>query len=263
MLTLGFSGQALGYTMPFDKICKIGRKYNMRVCEVWECNAAGDGLGWKNRDIKEMKRIADSEGVRIECVTLGAAFGYSGSAEEYSDMLCYTIEAAAETGALRINHYCAAVSPNEADFARMEEFWAKPIKLAEEYKITLALENEAHDATKTPDRMLKIMEHFKNPYFKTNLDCTNYYQAGADGFPDAYETLKPYIGYIHLKNAHNNYDNFKYVPVPDGAVNIHSLVCKVKVDKSYNGLCSLEPHVAPEKVEEYYKIESAYLNPLF
>ncbi|MCL1859107.1 MAG: sugar phosphate isomerase/epimerase [Oscillospiraceae bacterium] len=261
-MKIGFSGQALGNSMPFAGICNMAKKYNMTTCEIWECNAEGNGAGYIDRDIKKIKKIASDKGVTVECVTLGAAFdgGLTADSLNYVKLLTNAIETASELGALRVNHYCANISHGEkADFDRMEKFWGESIKSAEKHGIILALENEAHDSTRTPDRMLKIMQYFNSKYFKTNMDVTNYYQAGCDGFPDAYEILKDYIGYVHLKNARRQPNGFCYVPIPDGAVNISGLVSRIIEDRSYDGLCSLEPHVPPELVEAYYSRESEYL----
>ena len=261
-MKIGFSGQAMGSTMLFADICDMAKKYNMTACEIWECNAEGGGPGYIGKDIKKLKKIASDKNITIDCVTLSAAFDaeLTEDARNYVKLLNNAVETAAELGALKINHYCANISHGEeADFDRMEKFWSGPLKSAGKYGIILALENEAHDATRTPDRMLKVMKHFKSAYFRTNLDVTNYYQAGCDGFPDAYDTLKDYIGYVHLKNARRNPDGFRYVPIPDGAVNISGLMEKIIEDGSYDGLCSLEPHVGPELVESYYLRESRYL----
>lgn len=260
-MEIGFSGQALGYVKSFKEICKIGKKYGMKTCEIWECNAEGSGAGYINRDIKKLKQIAKEENIIIECVTLGSAFDSSitNQISKYVELLNHTIQTAANLGAKRVNHYCAHISPAEADFDRMEEFWAEPIKTAERNGIILALENEAHDATRTPDRMANIIQYFSNPYFKTNLDVTNYYQAQCDGYPDAYEILRDHIGYVHLKNACGRHYEFKYVQIPDGAVNIGGLLTRLIEDGSYDGLCSLEPHVRAEEVEEYYSRESTWL----
>ena len=261
-MKLGFSGQALGYAMAFADLCEMAKRYDMTVCQVWDCNAEGVGAGYIGRDIKKLKSVAADKGVTIECVTLGTAFDPNATADikTYVKLLNNTIETAAELGAPRINHYCASICYDEnADFGRMEKFWGEPLKLAAKYGIILALENEAHDATRTPDRMLKIVKHFGSKYFKTNLDVTNYYHAGCDGFPDAYETLKEHIGYVHLKSAVRNPNGFKYVPIPDGALNIAGLVSRIIEDNSYGGLCALEPHIDPEHVESYYSRESKFL----
>lgn len=263
-MKLGFSGQALGHVMSFGEICRIARKYGMTACEIWEVNA-GNNIGYADKDVSKIKKIAEDEGVQIDCVTLGEAFNVNDDTvpERYAANLCSAIEAAKFLGAGRVNHYCAGISPSEADFKRMEKYWSEPIYLAEKLGIILALENEAHDATKTPDRMIKIIEHFNSPFFKTNLDVTNYYQAGCDGFPDAYDLLRSHIGYIHIKNARRNLDGFRYVPIPRGAVNIGGLLTQVIEEGVYDGLCSLEPHTAPEKVEEYYAIETEWLKNYF
>ncbi|MCL2099380.1 MAG: sugar phosphate isomerase/epimerase [Oscillospiraceae bacterium] len=255
-MKIGFSGQALGDVMPFGGICDTAKKYNMTTCEIWPNNAEGSGEGYLGRDIKKLKRVAADKGVIIECVTFASGTNDSGA---YVKLFCNAVETAAELGALRINHYCGHISKDEADFDRMEKFWSEPLKLAEKHGIILALENEAHDATRTPDRMLKIIRHFNSKCFKTNLDATNYYEAHCDGFPDAYETLKDYIGYVHLKNARRHPDGFSYVPIPEGAVHIAGILLKIAEDRSYDGLCSLEPHVKPELVEAYYACESKYI----
>ena len=49
-----------------------------------------------------------------------------------------------------------------------------------------------------------------------------------------------------------------YCPLPEGAVNIEGLLTQLREDK-YNGFCTLEPHVPPRLVEEYYRVEVSYL----
>ena len=55
--------------------------------------------------------------------------------------------------------------------------------------IIMALENEAHDCTSTPEKMRRILEYFNHPNFKTNFDAVNYFHASCEGFPGAYKAL--------------------------------------------------------------------------
>ena len=265
-MRLGYSGQALGGEMPLARIMEIGKQYGMTDCELWPVNALGDGMGYAQRDVKGVKAIARREGVAIGCVTMDSAFDGRcvRDPQAYAKALCSAIDAAALLEAPRVNHYCAEICRDAApDYARLEAYWAEPIKLAEKRGIVLALENEAHDAVATPDKMLALLTYFSSPYFRTNLDATNYYEAGWDGFPDAYEVLKDHIGYVHIKNARRMPDTgFEYVPLPDGAVNIPGLLTKIAEEKTYDGLISLEPHTAVENVENYYARESAWLRTL-
>ena len=126
--------------------------------------------------------------------------------------------------------------------------------------------------------MKTIVEHINSEYFKTNFDATNYYQAGYEGFPYAYEVLKEYIVHVHIKNGcfyHPEFGHEKqcrggkmtgmfagndiYYPyASDGAVNIDGLLRRLEKD-GYTGFCTMEPHTTPEKCLDFYREETAYL----
>lgn len=283
-MKLGISGQALGETMPFADIVKMGKKYGVRDYEIWPCNA-GVEHDYALADLEGMKALLEQEQVRIFCVTQGSGFNPAAAAdpEIYAMYLIHAIDAAVALGAKVVNHYCGHVCPGEnADFERLEKYWREPLAYAEEKGIVLALENEAHDCTSTPEKMLGIMEYFHHPNFKTNFDAVNYFHASCEGFPGAYMRLKPYIGYIHIKNACLQDANWEqpeynrgqpmsgiyapapiqYTPIPHGAVNIPALLSQVEADGEYQGICTLEPHTTPEHVEEFYAEESAWLRKL-
>lgn len=281
-MKLGISGQALGGVMRFEQIARMGKAYGVDDFEIWPVNAPGSGAGYGNRDVSEIRRVCDGEGARIGCVTMGDAFDAGAVADGagYVKALCSAIEAAKALGAPVVNHYCFHISRDEPDFARMERYWTEPLRLAAELGVTLALENEAHDATRTPALMLSVIEHFNHPSFKTNYDATNYFHASCEGYPAGYDVLKNHIGYVHLKNAclHragmpaentgapmsglHEPTPIQYTPIPDGALNIAGLIARLMEDGRYDGLCTLEPHTRPEFVEAFYARESAYLRGL-
>ena len=232
-----------------------------------------------------MKKTARDEGVHICCVTLGAGFSAEAAADpgRYAEYLLHAVDAAAELGAPVVNHYCGAVNPGtQPDFNVLEQYWRAPLERAGKLGIIMALENEAHDCTSTPEKMRRILEYFNHPNFKTNFDAVNYFHASCEGFPGAYKALRPFIGYVHLKNA-CLYDPqagqpdenrgepmsglyapapIQYTPIPEGAVNIPALLTSLERDGEYTGVCTLEPHTTPEHVEEFYAKESAWLRSL-
>lgn len=284
-MKLGISGQALGEVMDFESIVEIGLKYGVSHFELWPCNVPGTGFGYRDRDISVIRKIMERKQITIDCVTMEAAFCEQAveSPDFYADLLMGAIDAAAAVGAKLVNHYCYFINLDEKpDFARMEAFWNKPLAYAKEKHVTLVLENEAHDATRRPELMAAIMEHFHDGAFRTNFDAVNYFHASAEGFPAAYEILKPYIGYVHLKNAclHRNgagqpkenegapmsglYEGrpIQYAPIPDGSVNIAGLINALIEDGLYTGTCTLEPHTVPECVESFYRRETQWLRKL-
>lgn len=283
-MRLGISGQALGSVLPFEDIIQMGKKYGVSDFEIWPCNA-GIANDYGEADLYQLKNLLDKNDVRACCVTLGAAFDsqIQNRPEVYRSWLIHAIDAAKFLGAPVVNHYCYHISMSaEPDFHRLETYLREPLNYAEQQGIVLAMENEAHDSTATPEQMLKILQYFDNPYFKTNLDVVNYFHASCEGFPAAYETLRPYIGYVHLKNAclyrggtdqpeshrggpmagHHSPGFIQYCTLPEGAVNIPGLLTRIAADDSYDGVCTLEPHTTPDFVEDFYAKESAWLRQL-
>ncbi len=283
-MKLGISGQALGEVMSFAQIIKIGKKYGITDYEIWPCNV-GVEHDYALADLESLRELLDREQVKIYCVTQGSGFHpqAAGDAQAYAQYLIHAIDAAATLGAKVVNHYCGQVCPGEtADFDRLERYWRGPLEYAEQKGIVLVLENEAHDCTSTPEKMLKIMEHFHHPNFMTNFDAVNYFHASCEGFPGAYILLKPYIGYVHIKNAclrdhrweQPEYNQgqpmagiyapapIQYAPIPQGAVNIPALLSQLEADGVYQGVCTLEPHTDPDHVEDFYAEESTWLKKL-
>ncbi len=282
-ITLGLTGQALGEIKTFDKIVDLAKeKYGITHFELWPVNVPGEGLGYCDRDISQIVKIKEEKKVAIDCVTQEAAFVEAAVKDEnwYRQIMKGTIDAAVAVGAKVVNHYCYFINLDEKpDFDKLDRYWAEPLDYAKKRGITLVLENEAHDVTRHPETTAKIVEHFHDSAFKTNLDAVNYFHASEEGFPAAYEILKPYIGYVHLKNAclyregagqekrdqgapmSGIYEGrpIQYAPIPDGSVNIGGLINRILEDDLYHGTCTLEPHTTPDRVEYFCERETGWL----
>lgn len=287
-MELAISGEALGSVFPLEKILEIIKEHGVKAIEIWPENipvAEGKTLIHKrlyaNRDIKKAKEILDAAGVKVACVCFGAGFAkeLAEDKELFAAELKRAVKVAHELGAKVVNHYCYHVAMgDEYSVSELKGYYAEAIREAEKYQIYLALENEAHDITKNPVQMRNIVEAMGSEYFKTNYDATNYYQAGYEGFPYAYEVLKDIIVHVHIKNGCINHPEYGhreeckggamtglfagediYYPVAsDGAVNVDGMIRRLIKD-GYQGFCSLEPHTTPEVCMEYYKAETQYL----
>ena len=115
-------------------------------------------------------------------------------------------------------------------------------------------------------------------HFKTQYDPCNYYHAYEEPYPYAYELLKEYVGYVHLKGGilwNENWDCFKgglmrgrrdawigYVALPDAAFNVEKILERIKADK-YDGYVTLEPHVPSTALQGIFDIEVPYLKSHF
>ncbi len=248
-------------------------------CEPTSSNV--HSMTYRNRDISKAKRLFKEYDINVACVAFGGALHQelTENAETYADELVLAVEAAAELNAGIVNHYCNYICRDpEFDIEVLEKYYGKALKRAEELGVVMALENEAHDTTQTPDNMLKIVQAFNSKNFRTNFDATNYYQSGNEAFPNAYEILKEVIAYVHIKNGcifdplfghleecmggtmtRRNTDKHIYYPTVDqGAVNIAGLLDRLRND-GYMGYCTLEPHTPRDIALRYYWKETMYL----
>jgi sugar phosphate isomerase/epimerase len=286
-MRLGISGQALGEVKSLEEILLIMKSHNVDAIEIWPSNVPVTGgqvayqdSRYEGRDIAKVKDLTNKYGIKVACVTMPGAFdkGLSEDIEAYASALKYAVEAAYELGAKIVNHYCYYLSLEEnPELDHMMRYFGPAIKRAEELGIILALENEAHDAVRKPDGMLKLIESVNSSVFKTNFDATNYYHASEEGFPYAYDVLKEHIAYVHIKNGcifnpkihsedskghemsgTNTGKHIYYPTVANGAVNIDGLLKRLQLD-GYEGFCTIEPHTIPRLVEAYYEEEITYL----
>lgn len=287
-MKLAASGQVFAGTQSLEDILRFFSSLHIMNLEIWPGNIPpldpAESLSpdsFEGRNIALAKEIIAAHGFQVCCVSMSAAFdaAISSSEERYAAALSYAVETARELGASYVNHYCYNLCLDEKpDMERILRPMRPAIRLAEQYGITLCLENEAHDATRTPGGMAGIIEAAASACFKTNFDATNYYHAGEEGFPEAYERLHPHIAYVHLKNgciyrpelehqeafrggsmtgrlsSHSIY----YPKLYEGAVNMDGLLRRLEQD-GYNGYCVLEPHTPPEYAEDYFRGETAYL----
>jgi hypothetical protein len=124
-----------------------------------------------------------------------------------------------------------------------------------------------------PEDLLAIVRRVDHPRVGVNFDADNFYNAGIEPFPYAYELLKGHIVQLHAKDStrylpavhgedrrvlHRVGGNVICVPLGTGAVNWEGLVARLKRD-GYRGAVSLEPHTLPEEMAGVMEQDAAYL----
>jgi sugar phosphate isomerase/epimerase len=285
---LAIAGEVLGGVKTLPEILDILAGVGVMAIELWPENMpvmkgreSPHQRLYQNRDIAATARMLDDGDVTTPCLAYGAGFDKALAADVqlYAAQFKLAVETAHALGAGLVNHYCCHVEMNEDfDADKLKRSYGPAIEAAEKLGVTITLENEAHDATRSPEGMRRIVEAMGSPRFRTNFDATNYYQAGYEAFPEAYEILKDYIAYIHIKNGCIYHPDFGhrpeclgghmtgkltgydiYYPVAnDGAVNIDGLMRRLRED-GYDGWYTLEPHTTPEIALDYYRRETEFV----
>ena len=113
------------------------------------------------------------------------------------------------------------------------------VRCAEENDVVLLHENEKGIYGEMAAECLELMETFHGNHFKAVFDFANFVQAGQDTL-EAYELLKPYIAYIHIKDAVAGSGNVVPAGMGDGHVAeiMHDLL-----RSGFDGFLSIEPHL--------------------
>lgn len=106
--------------------------------------------------------------------------------------------------------------------------------------ITLLHENEKGIYGDTGERCREIMDYFEGAPLLATFDPANLIQVGDDVL-GAYALLKPYIAYVHVKDA--RYADGQVVPAGLGDGHWRDLLDLLR-SSGYKGYLSLEPHLA-------------------
>ena len=106
--------------------------------------------------------------------------------------------------------------------------------------IVLLHENEKGIYGEMAEGCMDILKQFAGEHFRAVFDFANFVQAGQDTL-EAYELLKPYIAYIHVKDA--LFKDGGVVPAGYGDGNVKEILGRLKA-AGYKGYLSLEPHLS-------------------
>lgn len=293
MLKLALSGTNPKFYEKFDLrgICKFIQSIGLNAIELVDANIKplpGEKqiLGvWSNLDIEDAKRVLEEE--NVSAPVLQFRFGFNleigKDIDTHIKEFKACIDAAEKLGTKTILHYLCWYGFDRLDMDLVHRYLDIPFEYAKSKRITLVLENEFENpATHLPEKMLEIMKEYHDPCFKTNFDASNYEMAGCEGYPYAYNLLKDYIGYAHLKNVcvykpeyydkryeigHNitggEYEGepIAFVSAFEGAVNIPALLARL-ISDGYDFYVTFEPHaelgLAMEDIKKDMEILKKY-----
>jgi 3-dehydroshikimate dehydratase len=106
--------------------------------------------------------------------------------------------------------------------------------------ITLLHENEKDIYGDSIARCVDLLMSIDDIHFRAILDPANFIQCGQIPYPDAYEALRPWLRYMHVKDARAD---GSVVAAGEGAARWPELLQRLRHD-GYDGFFSLEPHLA-------------------
>jgi sugar phosphate isomerase/epimerase len=106
--------------------------------------------------------------------------------------------------------------------------------------VIVLLENEKDVYGDTLARCVDLLGSVDDACFRSAYDPANFIQVGETPYPDAYEALRPWLTYIHVKDA--RWDG-TVTAAGEGFARWPELLARLRQD-GYDGFFSLEPHLA-------------------
>ena len=159
---------------------------------------------------------------------------------------------------------------------RLEHFRGLLVELLDRpghERIRLAIENSVIRITRQPEDLLETITVIGHPRVGVNFDADNFYNAGIEPFPYAYELLHAHVFQVHVKDSgrylpaahgsgrrvlHRAGGDVVCLPVGTGAVNWTGLIARFQQD-GYEGPVSLEPHLLPDEMAPAMEADAAFL----
>lgn len=222
---------------------RVLKKLGMNHVEMRGVN--GKGLvEYPIQEIKEIKKQLDAEGIRLSSV--GSPIGkiqITDAFEPHMELFRHTVETAHIMEADYIRMFSFFMPENQDYAPYKNEVMNRLGQMADYAKandIILLHENEKEIYGDTAPRCLEIMKTFYGDHFKAVFDFANFVQCRQDTL-EAYEMLKPYVVYIHVKDA--LWSDGSVVPAGTGDGHVEEILQKLK-DAGYKGFLSLEPHLS-------------------
>lgn len=195
-------------------------------------------------EAKEIKKQLDDRGFKLSAV--GSPIGKIGITEDFGphkDYFKHTLELASLMESKYIRMFSFYIPRGEApDKYRNEvlERWFTFAELAKGSGVTLLHENEKGIYGEDAEHCLDLMKALNCDHVKAIFDPANFVQCNVETFPQAYELLKDYIVYMHIKDA--VYSDHHVEPAGYGDGRLKEILTAL-YDKGFDGYLSLEPHL--------------------
>ena len=226
-----------------DEQIRVLKKLGMHYVEMRGAN--GKGLvEYPLDEVEKIKEQLDENDIHLSSV--GSPIGKIPITQDFEDhfkLFCHTVNIAHVMEVPYIRMFSFFMPEGEDPEKYHDEVFRRVGRMADyaaKHNVILLHENEKEIYGDVADRCRKLMEEFYSDHFKAVFDFANFVQCHQDT-KEAYEMLKPYIEYVHVKDA--EWESGQVVPAGHGDGNVKEILKALK-DSGYEGFLSLEPHLA-------------------
>lgn len=213
------------------------------------------------KEARKMKARMDAKGFAVSA--LGSPIGKIGITDDFEAHLTL-FDRLLQTARIFGTRYIRVFSfyiPEGQDPERFADEVIRRLKImterAEQAGIILLHENEKGIYGSTPERCLKLLKAIGSPALRMTFDPANFVQCGVLPSPAAFEMLKEYVVYMHIKDARLSDGNVMPAGYGDGGV--EDILIELQ-RSGFRGFLSIEPHLGYfpglEKLEQNLDVGS-------
>ncbi len=105
--------------------------------------------------------------------------------------------------------------------------------------VVLVHENDTGLYGDTAERCVDLLRTIDDPHLRAAFDPANFIQCGEEPYPAAYNALRQWISYVHVKDAQSD---GQVVPAGRGVARWPEILRALRQD-GYDGFLALEPHL--------------------
>lgn len=216
----------------------------MRYLELrgaWGTNV----LKLSDEQVARVKADLAARGVGVS--SIGSPIGKIGIGDDFAPHLAdfrRAIDVAHELGVpfIRIFSFFIPAGDNPASHrGAVLDRMGQLVRAAEGSGLTLVHENEKEIYGDIPARCLDILRSIDSPTLRAAWDPANFVQCGVRPHTEGYDDLRPYIAYVHIKDA--LLDSGQVVPAGQGDGELRTTIAALR-ESGFDGFFSLEPHLA-------------------
>jgi sugar phosphate isomerase/epimerase len=218
--------------------------HNIKFIEMRGVN--GKGLvQYSLEEVREIKKQLDERGFKLSAI--GSPIGKIKITDEFDkhlELFKHTLEIAKIMEVKYIRMFSFFMPEGEEPSKYREEViarWTKFVEIAKGTGIVLLHENEKDIYGDTPERCLDLLKALNCDYVKATFDPANFVQCDVETYPKAYDMLKDYVVYMHIKDA--VFSDHHVVPAGMGDGKVKEILQSLH-NSGFEGFLSLEPHLA-------------------
>lgn len=225
-------------------LTKLGVKH-VEFRSAWDTKI----LDFTPEQLQETKDKLDAAGITLSSV--GSDLGkilITDSFEPHLERTKHAIEVARFFGAKYIRIFSFFIPEGEDPAQYRDEVIARTramVEVAEGTGVTLLHENEKDIYGDVPSRVHDLLSAIDSPVYRAIFDPANYAQCEVHPMDEAYELVRPYLEYVHCKDAKfpvNAEDLGEVTPCGQGDGQWPEFIAALR-DSGFDGYFSLEPHL--------------------